>query len=50
MGVPSYDIDAVAALIVPDAHGLVIGGRKYPWQFVVEIGGSDVVDVPFQGK
>lgn len=42
------NVDAASALIIPNAHGLIIAGREYPWQFVMEEGGSDIVDVSFE--
>ena len=46
----SDDVDAAAALIVPDSHCLVIAGRQDPGQLVVEVDSSDIVDVAFQHK
>lgn len=41
------NIDTSSTLIVPDAHGLIITGGEYPGQFVVEEGGSNIVDMSF---
>ena len=46
--VPSEDRDAVAALPVPDADGLVVGGREDPGVLVVEHRRPDVVQVAHQ--
>ena len=46
--VAGEDGDAVAALPVPDADGLVVGGREDPGVLVVEHGGPDVVEVAHQ--
>ena len=43
--VPCDDIDAGSALIVPDTHGLIVAGGQDPGQLVVEVCGTDVVDM-----
>lgn len=50
MRMASYYINTISALVVPNSHGLVIGGRKYPGQFVMEICGPHIIDVAFKGK
>lgn len=44
---PGDDIDTRATLIVPNPHRLIVAGRQYPRQLVVEVSGTDVVDVAF---
>ena len=44
------DVHTGPALVIPDAHGLVVAGRQYPRQFVMEEGRPYVVYVPLQGK
>lgn len=39
------DIDATPALIIPNPHGLIIGGRQNPRQFMMEVSGPDIVDM-----
>jgi hypothetical protein len=46
--VPGDQIDAVPTLVVPDPHGVVVGGREDPWQLVMEVHSADVVDMAFQ--
>ena len=46
--VSGEDGDAVAALPVPDADGLVVGGGEDPGVLVVEHRGPDVVQVAHQ--
>jgi hypothetical protein len=44
---PGDDIDTRATLIVPNAHRLIVTRGQYPRQLVVEVSGTDVVDVAF---
>jgi len=37
-------------LPVPYPNGLVVGGRKNPWQLMVEEHGSDVVEMAIQSE
>lgn len=45
MAVPCDDVYAGSGLVVPDPHGLVVGGCEDPGEFVVEERRTDVVDV-----
>lgn len=44
------DVDAGSALIIPDAHGLIVAGGEDPREFMVEEGGSDIVDMSFESE
>ena len=48
--VPGQDRDAVPALPVPDADGLVVAGGQDPWVLVVEHRRSDVVKMAQKGE
>lgn len=41
------DVNAGSALIIPDAHGLVVAGRQNPGQFVMEEHRSDIIYMSF---
>lgn len=42
------DVDASSALIVPDPHSLIVAGRQYPRQLMVEEGSTNVINMPFE--
>lgn len=48
--VSSDDVNAHSTLIVPDPHGLIVAGRQYPGQFMMEEGSPNVVDMSFEGE
>ena len=47
MTMTSNDIDASSTLIIPNTHGLIITSGKNPRQLVVEVCGTNVVNVTF---
>jgi hypothetical protein len=50
MTVPSNNVDTGSALIIPDAHCLVVAGGQYPRQFMMEKGRSYIIDVALHRK
>lgn len=50
MTVPSYNINTSSALIVPDSHGLIITSGKDPGELIVEVCGTNIVDMAFQSE
>ena len=50
MVVTGEDGDALARLPVPDSDGLIVGGGEDPGMFVVEVDGTDVVEMAVKGE
>ncbi len=47
MTMPGNNIDTRATLIIPNPHSLIITRGQNPRQLVVEVGGTNVVDMAF---
>lgn len=50
MRMASNNIDTISTLVVPNAHSLVIRGGEYPRQLMMEVGGSNIIDMAFKYK